>query len=60
VTAVGATLGYTFTLGQTPISTRIKVLKEVEVENRFRGTIGWLQVSFPVWVSPAPPPRSRS
>jgi hypothetical protein len=52
VTAVGGTIGYTFTLGHTPISTRIKVLKEVEVEDRFRGTIGWLQVSFPLWVAP--------
>ena len=40
VTAVGGTIGYNFTLGHTPISTRLKVLREVEVENRFRGTIG--------------------
>jgi hypothetical protein len=50
VTAVGGTVGYTFTAGHTPISTRLKVLREVEVENRFQGTIGFVQVSFPLWV----------
>ena len=54
MTAVGGTLGYNFILGQTPVSTRLKVLQEVEVENRFRGTIGFVQVSFPLWVPPAP------
>jgi hypothetical protein len=48
-TAVGGTIGYTFTLGHTPIMTRLKLLKEVEVENRPRGTIGFVQVSFPLW-----------
>ena len=50
-TAVGGTVGYTFTVGQIPVSTTVKVLREVEVENRFQGTIGWLQVSFPLWVA---------
>jgi hypothetical protein len=50
--AVGGTLGYNFTIGQTPVSTRVKLLKEIDVENRFKGTIGWLQVSFPLWVDP--------
>ena len=50
VTAVGGTLGYTFEVGKIPISTRLKVLREVDVENRFEGTIGFLQVSFPLWV----------
>jgi hypothetical protein len=27
---------------------RVKVLKEVEVENRFHGTIGYFEVSFPL------------
>jgi hypothetical protein len=50
VTAVGGTAGYTFALGNIPIATRLKVLREVDVENRFQGTIGFLQVSFPLWV----------
>jgi hypothetical protein len=52
VTAVGGTVGYDFQVGQIPISTRLKVLREVDVENRFQGTIGFLQVSFPLWVQP--------
>jgi hypothetical protein len=56
VTAVGGTVGYTFTAGHTPISTRLKVLREVEVENRFQGTIGFVQVSFPLW---SPPPVAQ-
>jgi hypothetical protein len=54
VTAVGGTFGYTFAVGQIPVSTRVKVLREVEVENRFQGTIGWVQVSFPLWVPHTP------
>jgi hypothetical protein len=53
-TALGATAGYTFKLGETPIATRIKVLREVEVENRFQGTVAFVQVSFPLWVKPTP------
>ncbi len=51
--------GYDFKLGETPISAKIKVLKEVDVENRPQGTITLLQVSLPLWVAPhtATPPR---
>jgi hypothetical protein len=58
-TVVGAMLGYDFALGHTPISTKIKLLKEVDVENRPQGTIALLQVSLPLWVAPhaATPPR---
>jgi hypothetical protein len=48
VTAVGGTIGYNFTVGQTPVSTRFKVLREVETDDRFRGTIGLFTVSFPL------------
>ena len=51
-TVVGGMLGYDFLLGHTPISTKIKLLKEVDVENRPQGTIGWVQVSFPLWIAP--------
>jgi hypothetical protein len=47
-TAVGGTIGYTFVAGTTPISTRIKILREVAVENRFHGTIGLVTVAFPI------------
>jgi hypothetical protein len=57
VTAVGGTVGYNFTVESLPISTRIKVLREVD-ENRFQGTIGFLQISFPLWVGPHALPAS--
>ena len=54
VTAVGATAGYDFTVAGTPVSARIKVLREVDVENRPEGTIGLFTVGFPLG-GPAPP-----
>ena len=61
VTAVGGTVGLTVLFGQIPVSARVKVLREVEVENRFQGTLGFIEVSFPLWVAPpkaapTPPP----
>lgn len=52
VTALGGTLAYNFTVGKTPVSTRIKVLREFAVENRARGTVGLLTVSLPLTTSP--------
>jgi len=54
-TAIGGTVGYTFMVGPVPISTRVKLLREIDVKNRPQGTIGWFQVSFPVWVPPRAP-----
>ncbi|ARO55873.1 phenol degradation protein meta [Methylorubrum zatmanii] len=60
VTAVGGTVGLTAPFGGVPISGRVKVLREVEVENRFQGTIGFLEVSFPLWVaSPKAAPKAK-
>ncbi|KAB1072486.1 SphA family protein [Methylobacterium planeticum] len=59
-TAVGGTISVTGEAGKIPITARLKVLREVEVENRFQGTIGFLEVSFPLWVAPpkaAPEPK---
>lgn len=58
-TAVGGTIGYSFTVGAVPVSTRIKVLREVSVDNRPQGTIGLFTVAFPLGVPPAaaPPPE---
>ena len=52
VTAVGGTLGLTAPFAGIPVTARVKVLREVEVENRFKGTIGFLEVSFPLWRAP--------
>ena len=59
VTALGGTIGITGEFGRIPVTTRLKVLREVEVENRFQGTIGFLEVSFPLWVAPPPAPATR-
>ena len=52
VTALGGTLAYNFAVGRTPVSTRIKVLREFAAENRARGTVGLLTVSLPLTASP--------
>ncbi|GGC79311.1 hypothetical protein GCM10010994_41740 [Chelatococcus reniformis] len=48
VTAVGATASYNAAILGTPVTTRIKLLREVEVENRPQGTMGLLTVAFPI------------
>ncbi|MGO4667262.1 SphA family protein [Bosea sp. 2RAB26] len=50
-TALGGTIAYNFEIGKTPISARIKVLREFSVENRARGTVGLLTVSLPLTAS---------
>ena len=55
VTAVGATAGYNFTVAGTPVSTLLKVLREVDVENRPEGTIGLFTVAFPLGHHGPPP-----
>lgn len=52
VTALGGTLAYNSTFGKVPISTRIKVLREFDVENRARGTVGIVTVSLPLSILP--------
>ena len=54
VTAVGATAGYDFSVAGTPVSTLIKVLREVDVENRAQGTVGLFTVAFPLGEPAAP------
>lgn len=50
-TALGGTIAYNFEVGKTPISARLKVLREFSVENRARGTVGLLTVSLPLTMS---------
>ena len=54
VTAVGASATYNVTIVGTPVTTRLKVLREVDVENRPQGTIGLFTVAFPLG-GPKPP-----
>lgn len=48
VVALGGTISYTFDVGKLPISTRIKVYREFDVENRLQGTAGFFTVSLPL------------
>lgn len=58
-TAIGGSIGYTFVVAGTPVSTRLKILREVSVENRPQGTIGLVSVAFPLGhvAQAAPPPE---
>jgi hypothetical protein len=48
VVALGGSVGYTFEVGKLPISTRLKIYREFDVQNRFEGTAGFLTVSVPL------------
>ena len=48
VTALGGTVAYNFKIADRDISTRIKVFKEFNVENRLQGTIGVLSLAMPL------------
>lgn len=48
VTALGGTIAYNFEAGTTPVTARIKVLREFEAENRTCGTVGLLTVALPL------------
>lgn len=50
VIALGGTVGYTFEVGKLPVSTRIKVYREFDVQNRMEGTAGYFTVSLPISV----------
>lgn len=52
VTALGGQIGYTFKVGEIPVSTNVRVLREFDVTNRFEGTATYLTVSAPLWVAP--------
>jgi len=49
VAAVGATAGFTFKVGETPVSTRLKYFHEFAVENRLEGDSVFLTISLPLW-----------
>ncbi len=54
VTAIGGTIAYTLNVAGVPVSTRLKVLREVKVENRPQGTIALLTVALPLGAPAAP------
>jgi hypothetical protein len=48
--AIGGTVGYEFKVGRAPVSTRLRVYREYDVERKFQGTAAFFSVSFPLWV----------
>lgn len=60
VIALGGTVGYTFEVGKLPISTRIKVYREFDVQNRMEGTAGYFTVSLPLGVDSSATPMSSA
>jgi hypothetical protein len=61
VTAVGGSIGYNFVVAGTPVAARLKVLREVSVENRPQGTIALVSLAFPLGhvAAPASPPEPK-
>nr|WP_283535823.1 transporter [Methylorubrum extorquens] len=61
VTSLGAQIGYTFKLGEIPVSTNVRFFREFDVRNRFAGTATYLTISAPLWVaSPKADAESRT
>lgn len=58
VTALGPSMNYSFTLGQVPVSTNLKFMKEFDATNRLEGNVGFL--TFVVPLSSAPPTAPAS
>lgn len=54
VTALGPAINYNFALGQLPVSTSFKYLKEFDVENRLEGDVGMLTLTMPLEVFSPP------
>jgi hypothetical protein len=50
VVALGGSAGYTFPVGKIPVSTRIKVFRELDVQSRMLGTAGFFTMAFPLMV----------
>lgn len=48
VVALGGSIGYTFEIGKLPVSTRLKVYREFDVQNRMEGTAGFFTVAVPL------------
>ncbi|GEP06795.1 SphA family protein [Methylobacterium oxalidis] len=55
VTSLGGQIGYTFKVGEIPVSTNVRFFREFDVRNRFTGTATYLSISAPLWVAPPKP-----
>ena len=52
VTAIGATVGYNFEVGQTPVSARLKYFHEFSATNRAEGDAVYATLSVPLSIAP--------
>jgi hypothetical protein len=53
--AIGGTVGFNFELGALPLSTRVKVYRELDVTRRLKGTAAFVTLSMPLDVNPPAP-----
>jgi hypothetical protein len=55
VTSIGPVMTYNFTVAKIPVSSQLMWTHDFDVENRLKGDLGLLTVSFPLsGSSPAP------
>lgn len=54
VAAIGGSLGYAFKIDGRDISTRVRVYREFDVQNRLEGTTAFLTLAMPLHVQPTP------
>ena len=59
VVALGGSLGYMFKVDGRDVSTRLKVYREFDVQNRLEGTAAYLTVALPLYAYPPPPGAPR-
>ncbi len=48
VAAIGATVGYNFEVGETPVAARLKYFHEFAADNRAEGDAGYITFSIPI------------
>lgn len=49
--AIGATMAYTFKMGEAPVTVRLKYFHEFDVENRLEADTGFLTLTMPLWIN---------
>lgn len=59
VLGLGATAAYNFEIGKTPVSARLRVFEEFNVERRLEGTAVLFSLSFPLLINPPKPSAAQ-
>ena len=60
ITALGPSVSYTFMLGQIPVASNIKYMREFDAKNRLEGDVGLLTFIVPLSASAPTAPESKS